>query len=57
MQSVVTGQAPITLEENQMKTEDNTHNNWNKSYVMMYDAMDFPIETTSLQGLSTADRC
>ena len=38
MQSVVTGQAPITLERKitsggkQIKTEDNTHNNWNKSY-------------------------
>ena len=37
-QSVVTGQAPITLEQKiisggkQIKTEDNTHNNWNKSY-------------------------
>ena len=38
MQSVVTGQAPITLEwkitsgEKQINAEDNTHNNWNKSY-------------------------
>ena len=37
MQSVVTGEAPITLEQKitsggkQMKTED-AHNNWNKSY-------------------------
>ena len=38
MQSVVTGQAPITLErkitsgEKQIKTDDITHNNWNRSY-------------------------
>ena len=38
MQSVVTGQAPITLERKitsggkQKKTEDDTQNNWNKSY-------------------------
>ena len=38
MQSVVTGQAPITLERKitsggkQINTEDNTHNNWNQSY-------------------------
>ena len=38
MQSVVTGQAPITLErkitsgEKQIKTEDNSHNSGNKSY-------------------------
>ena len=38
MQSVVAGQAPITLERKitsggkQIKTEDNTHNNGNKSY-------------------------
>ena len=38
MQSVVTGQAPITLERKitsggkQINTEDDTHNNWNKSY-------------------------
>ena len=37
MQSVVTGQAPISLERKitsggkQIKTEDNTHSNWNKS--------------------------
>ena len=39
MQSVVTGQAPITLERKitsggkQMKTEDNIHKNWSKSYI------------------------
>ena len=38
MQCVVTGQAPITLERKiasggkHIKTKDNTHNNWNKSY-------------------------
>ena len=34
---VVTGQAPITLhaaEEKQTKTEDTTHNNRNKSYII-----------------------
>ena len=40
MQSVVTGQAPTTLEGKitsggkQKKTEDNTHNNRNKSYLV-----------------------
>ena len=38
MQYAVTGQAPITLERDitsggkQIKTEDNTHKNWSKSY-------------------------
>ena len=39
MQSVVTGQAPITLDRKitsggkQIKTEHNTHNSWNKSHI------------------------
>ena len=41
MPSVVTGQAPITLERKitsggKTKTEDNTRNDWNKSYTSMY---------------------
>ena len=41
MQSVVTGQAPTSLEwkitsgGKQIRTEDNTHNNWNKSYTYL----------------------
>ena len=45
MQSVVTGQAPITLERKitsggkQIKTEDNMHNKLNKSYTVIMREM------------------